>query len=49
VGQPEDVAALVLFLCSQAAEYITGQILYVDGGVTAILGGQPPRAADSPN
>jgi glucose 1-dehydrogenase len=49
VGQPQDVAALVLFLCSRAAEYITGQTIYIDGGITAILGGQPPRTADSPN
>jgi len=49
VGQPIDVAAAVLFLCSQAAEYITGQTIYVDGGITAILGGQPPRSPDSRN
>lgn len=33
-GQPEDVAALVLFLASPAAGYITGQTLVVDGGLT---------------
>ncbi len=49
VGYPSDVAPAVLFLCSQAAEYITGQIIYIDGGITAILGGQPPRSPDSPN
>lgn len=32
VGQPSDIANAVLFLCSEAASYITGQILYVDGG-----------------
>lgn len=31
---PEDVAALVSFLCSPAARNITGQIIAVDGGVT---------------
>ena len=31
---PEDVAALVSFLCSPAAKNITGQIIAVDGGVT---------------
>ncbi|QDS95644.1 3-oxoacyl-[acyl-carrier-protein] reductase FabG [Roseimaritima multifibrata] len=33
VGEPEDVAAAVLFLASPAAGYITGQTLIVDGGM----------------
>ena len=33
LGQPEDVAGTVVFLCSPAANYITGQILTVDGGM----------------
>jgi NAD(P)-dependent dehydrogenase (short-subunit alcohol dehydrogenase family) len=32
VGQPEDGAAAVLFLCSEQANYITGVVLPVDGG-----------------
>jgi len=32
VGKPEDIAALVSFLVSDAAGYITGQVLGVDGG-----------------
>lgn len=32
-GKPEDVAAAVAFLASEEAEYITGQVLHVDGGM----------------
>ena len=34
LGQPEDVAALVAFLASDAASYITGQTISVSGGLT---------------
>ncbi|MBK8249275.1 MAG: 3-oxoacyl-[acyl-carrier-protein] reductase [Gemmatimonadetes bacterium] len=33
LGRPEDVAGAVLFLCSDLASYITGQVLVVDGGM----------------
>ncbi|MHA1563763.1 MAG: SDR family NAD(P)-dependent oxidoreductase [Alphaproteobacteria bacterium] len=33
VGEPEDIADVILFLASDAARYITGQILTVDGGL----------------
>jgi 3-oxoacyl-[acyl-carrier protein] reductase len=33
LGQPDDVAGVVEFLCSPAASYITGQIMTVDGGM----------------
>ena len=32
MGDPDDVALAVLFLASEAAEYITGEVLVVDGG-----------------
>jgi 3-oxoacyl-[acyl-carrier protein] reductase len=33
LGKPEDVAHAVLFLCSEEAGYVTGQVLTVDGGM----------------
>jgi NAD(P)-dependent dehydrogenase (short-subunit alcohol dehydrogenase family) len=35
VGQPEDVADVVLFLASDAARFMTGQTVFVDGGLSA--------------
>lgn len=34
MGTPEDVARVVGFLCSPEADYITGQVIAVDGGMT---------------
>ena len=33
-GEPDDIARVVSFLCSDAAAYVTGQTLVVDGGMT---------------
>ena len=38
MGQPEDIANAVSFLCSDDASWITGQTLFVDGGYTAAHG-----------
>lgn len=36
-GQMDDIGGAAVFLCSDAAAYITGQILYVDGGYLASI------------
>ena len=38
VGTPEDIGSTVAFLVSDAADFITGQVIYVDGGTTSLLG-----------
>lgn len=32
VGQPEDIAAVIAFLCSADASYLSGEVIYVNGG-----------------
>ena len=51
VGNPLDIANMVLYLCSEQAGFITGETIYIDGGMTRqmiyhgdcgwTLGGQP--------
>jgi NAD(P)-dependent dehydrogenase (short-subunit alcohol dehydrogenase family) len=35
LADPEDIVGTVLFLCSEASNYITGETIYVDGGTLA--------------
>ena len=35
VAEARDVAGATLFFCSAASDFVTGQVLYVDGGITA--------------
>ena len=34
VAEPEDIARVIVFLCTEAARHVTGQVLVVDGGLT---------------
>ncbi|MEO6363684.1 MAG: SDR family oxidoreductase, partial [Caldimonas sp.] len=36
-GEPGDLAGAAVFLASAASAYVTGQVLYVDGGFTASM------------
>jgi 3-oxoacyl-[acyl-carrier protein] reductase len=33
MGKPEDVAKVIRFLCSSEADYLTGQVIHIDGGM----------------
>ncbi len=36
-GRPEELIGTVLYLASPASDFVNGQILYVDGGMSAVL------------
>ena len=37
VGRPEDIAGMVLYLCSEKAGFITGENICIDGGMTHLM------------
>ena len=37
VGRPEDIAEIILFLCSEKAGFITGENICIDGGMTKLM------------
>lgn len=40
-GEPDDLSGPVVFLASNASDFVNGHILYVDGGILAYIGKQP--------
>lgn len=46
MGRAEEVANLVLWLCSDAASFITGSAIAIDGGIVAQSGSYPPVPED---
>ena len=36
-GRPEELAGTCVFLASAASDYVSGQIIYVDGGMISVL------------
>jgi gluconate 5-dehydrogenase len=36
-GKPDELIGVAVFLASAASDYVNGQIIFVDGGMTAVL------------
>jgi enoyl-[acyl-carrier-protein] reductase (NADH) len=41
LGMPEDIGNVVALFCSDKARWITGQVIYVDGGASLMNPGVP--------
>jgi NAD(P)-dependent dehydrogenase (short-subunit alcohol dehydrogenase family) len=39
LGEPSEIAPLAVFLASEASNFMTGEIIYIDGGMTALSSG----------
>src|SRR5207248_2025398 len=46
LGEPEEVAAVILFLASHRASFVTGSLYGVDGGMRAALRSASPAAME---
>ncbi len=46
-GQTEDLMGLAIFLASPASDFINGQVIYIDGGITAYIGQDPSQLDES--
>ncbi|MHB0857566.1 MAG: SDR family NAD(P)-dependent oxidoreductase [Anaerolineae bacterium] len=49
VGEPEDIASLCVFLCTDMADYLVGANIFVDGGMVSSLVGSDPSVTASVN
>lgn len=46
-GHTEDLMGLAVFLASPASDFINGQVIYIDGGITAYIGQDPSNLDES--
>ncbi len=46
-GRTEDLQGLAVFLASEASDFINGQVIYIDGGISAYIGQDPSNLDES--